>query len=64
MERLTDNQRKLIEGMMRLFPNDCKVITIKETKRSKQIATDVRKYVLGIEKAHKRAAHSTLTFKG
>lgn len=55
--------KQMVEALMALFPNDCRIITIEETKQSRQIAKDVCKYVMGIEEAHNRAAHSTLRFE-
>lgn len=38
-------------------------LTSEQQKREEQIERDVRKYVMEIEEAHKRAANSTLRFK-
>ncbi len=57
----------------RMNPNDIKkqleeagipvtIITIKRTKRMEEIEKAVKKYVLFIEEAHKKAAKSTLHF--
>ena len=50
---------EIAKEMQRLFPNDCKIVEIKmlHTKA-------VRKYVMGIEKAHRKATHSKLSFGG
>jgi hypothetical protein len=38
------------------------IIHIEETERSRQIEKDVHDYVMEIEEAHKKAAHSKITF--
>ena len=38
-------------------------LTPEEQKREKQIERDVKKYVMEIEEAHKKAANSTLRFR-
>jgi hypothetical protein len=38
-------------------------LTPEQRKREKQIERDVKKYVMAIEEAHKKAVHSTLRFK-
>ena len=48
---------EIARELVRLFPSECKVIEI-EMLHTKA----VRKYVMGIEKAHKRAAKSKLQF--
>jgi len=55
---------KMAIAMMRLFPYEHKIIHIEETKRSRQIARDVRKYLMKTEEGHKRAVHSKLKFGG
>ena len=60
---MVSKREELVKGMRQLFPNSSKIITIKETKRDREIARDVRKYVMDIEEAHKRASHSKLRFQ-
>ena len=50
---------KIAKEMQRLFPDDCKIVEIKLLH-----TRAVRKYVMGIEKAHKKAACSKLSFGG
>ena len=50
---------EIAKEMQVLFPDDCKIVKIKLLH-----TRAVRKYVMGIEKAHRKAAHSKLSFGG
>ena len=47
----------IAKEMLRVYGDKCKVIKVEMLYEE-----EVRKYVMGIEDAHKKAAHSTLHF--
>jgi hypothetical protein len=54
-------KQSLAEKVRELFP-DAKVIRIKLTKKDKERAEAVRKFILKMEEAHRKAGQSKLRF--
>ena len=49
----------IAKEMLRVFGDKCKVVKVEMLYQE-----EVNKYIMEIEEAHKKAAHSTLVFKG
>jgi hypothetical protein len=50
---------RLAKELLKAFP-EAKIVTVKETERSRQVAREVSTYIMRLEKAHKEAANSKL----
>ena len=55
---MTSLSEQIAQEFQRLFPGETKIIKVKMLHEA-----DVRKFIMGIEKAHKRASKSKLIFK-